>query len=161
MDVRNDRVPLVDPTAARRSARRSIRIGTLVFIGLTGFTASGTAMVTAGELPGLPFAVGGAAAQVAVAVLVGTLIYARSGSREGLLRNRLATAARVFRQLQWALLAVLVVLAGYALTRLIMGDPWTLLTAGIIGVLLALLLRGAALLSRRMSEAARHEAGHE
>ncbi|WP_410815060.1 hypothetical protein [Micromonospora sp. 067-2] len=161
MDVRNDRVPLVDPAAARRSARRSIWIGTLVFLGLTGFTASGTAMVIAGELPGLPFAIGGATAQIAVAVIVGTLIYTRSGESAGLLRRRLASAGRIYRRLWWALLAVLVALAAYALVRLIMGDPWTLLTAGIIGVLLALLLRGAALLHRRMSEAATHEAGHE
>ncbi|GAB3949252.1 hypothetical protein [Micromonospora vulcania] len=161
MDVRNDRVPLADPAAARRGARKSVLAGTVVFLGLTGFTAGGTAMVTAGELPGLPFAIGGAAAQLSVAIIVGAVIYARSGATNELLRNRLARSGRVIHRLKWGLLAVLVVLTTYALARLVMGDPWTLLTASIIGTLLALLFRGAALLGRRFNEAATHEARHE
>jgi hypothetical protein len=149
-------VPLPNPAAARRGARRTVLAGIASIILLTGFTAGGIAMLAAGELPGLPFAVGGLAAQLAVLVLVVTVLRARSGATSaGLSRSKLESAGEAFNFLRRVLLAVLVVLVGYAAVRAVLGDYWTLITTAIIGFVLLLLHRGARRLQRDINTTTR------
>ncbi|GIF51358.1 hypothetical protein DFJ67_5104 [Asanoa ferruginea] len=137
---------LPNPARARRGARRTVVAGIAALILLTGFTAGGIAMLAAGELPGLPFAVGGLAAQLAVLVLVVTVLRARSGDTNS--RPQLESAGAAFNFLRRALLVVLVALVAYAVVRAVLGDYWTLITTAVIGVVLLLLHRGARRLQR-------------
>ncbi|MEV0156722.1 hypothetical protein AB0H57_23750 [Micromonospora sp. NPDC050686] len=143
VDPPDDRIPLPDPAAARRGARRTVVAGIVLVILLTGFTAGGTAMLAAGELPGLPFAVGGALAQVAVIVIVLATLWARAGGDRGISRSRVAATLRILAGLRGLLLVALIALAVHALVRLVQGDPWTLLTGAVIALFLWLLYRGA------------------
>ncbi|WP_222622274.1 hypothetical protein [Micromonospora endolithica] len=149
MDARDDRIPLADPAKARRGARRTVFAGIVLVVLLTGFTAGGTAMLAAGEIPGLPFAVGGALAQAAVIAIVAAVLRARTGDGgRSLSRSGAAASLRILGGLRRLLLVALVALAVYALVRLVLGDPWTLLTAAFISLFLWLLYRGAGRIRR-------------
>ncbi|MEV4713292.1 hypothetical protein [Micromonospora sp. NPDC049374] len=144
VDVNADRIPLPDPAAARRGARRTVLAGIVLVVLLTGFTAGGVAMLTAGEIPGLPFAVGGALAQLSVIVVVVTVLRTRAGGDGvSISRLRIASASRILDVLRRVLLVALVVLAAYAVVRFFLGDPWTLLTGAFVALFLWLLYRGA------------------
>ncbi len=128
----------------RRGAWRTVLAGIVVLVLLTGFTAGGISMLLIGELPGLPFAVGGAAAQLAAIVISVTALRVRATLvQDTVSRHALQAAHRAYSMLRLTLLMVIVVLALYAIVRLVTGDPWTVLTAAIIGVVLWLLLRGS------------------
>ncbi|MBY8874266.1 hypothetical protein K7640_20765 [Micromonospora sp. PLK6-60] len=149
VDPPDDRVPLPDPAAARRGARRTVLAGLVLVVLLTGFTAGGAAMLAAGELPGLPFAVGGALAQLAVVVIVLATLWARAGGDgRSISRSRVAATLRILAGLRGVLLVALLALAAYALVRLVQGDPWTLLTGAVIALFLWLLFRGAGRIRR-------------
>lgn len=144
MTATPDRVPVADPDTVRRGARRGIRATVIVQLLLTGFTASGTAMLLRGDHYGIPFAVGGAASQLAsLALTVGGLRVSGSLRDDTVSRTALATAVRIFTTTWVALLVTAIVLGAYAVVRLAAGDPWPLLTTAVIGVPLLLLLRGA------------------
>ncbi|MGC5305960.1 hypothetical protein [Micromonospora zamorensis] len=130
-----------------------IRAGIVLVILLTGFTAGGIGMLRAGEIPGLPFAVGGAVAQVSVIVIVVTVLRARAGGDgRSLLRSRLVSASHLLGGLRRALLVALVALALYALVRVVLGDRWTLLTSAFIALFFWLIYRGVGQLMRGLKE---------
>ncbi|MEU8181701.1 hypothetical protein AB0B85_11175 [Micromonospora sp. NPDC049044] len=143
MHTGDDRIPLVDPTAARRGVRRSVTISAFLLLGLTGFTASGTAMVRTGEIRGLPFAIGGALTQLSIVVLVGSILYSRAGSDGTFISQARRTRTnRILKAHSWLLLVALVALGSFALVRLLLGDPWTLVTSAIVGAFLTLFYLG-------------------
>jgi len=143
VDPREDRIPLPDPTAARMGVRRVIRAGIVVLAVCIGFTVNGIALLRTGEIYGLPFAVGGPLIQVVAIILVVTVLRARAGGDgHSLSRSRLASASRDLGWLRWMVLVALVTLVVYAMARLALGDPWTLLTSAIVAVFLWLIHRG-------------------
>lgn len=140
---RSKRIGIADPAGMRRGAWRSARAGIILLILLTGFTAGGISMLQIGELPGLPFAVGGATAQLAViAINVATLRIRSTLCGDTVSQRALLGARAIFAFTRAVLLAVMAGLAVYTLVRLVGGDPWTLLTTAVIGVTLGLLFRG-------------------
>ncbi|RKR87385.1 hypothetical protein BDK92_1660 [Micromonospora pisi] len=144
MDAGDDRTPLSDPASSRRGAVRTVLAGIVVVVLLTGFTAGGAAMLAAGELPGLPFAVGGAVAQLAAIAIVVTVLRTRSGTGDGSIsRSRVASAVAAFVLIRAVLFVTFIGLVLFSLVRVVLGDNWSLLTAGIIGLMLFLLARGA------------------
>lgn len=137
------RIPVADPESMRRGARRSVFVGVILLILLTGFTVGGASILAAGELPGLPFTVGGAVAQLSVVSLNVAALRVRS-SLDGRTVSRVAvhTARRVLAISYAVLLLTTGGLVSYALLRVAFGDLATLLTTAIISVPLWLLLRG-------------------
>ncbi|MGC4895415.1 hypothetical protein [Micromonospora sp. DT31] len=149
MDIDEDRLLLTDPAAARRGAHTSVLMGALVFLILTFFTVGGTILVSVGEVVALPFAIGGALAQLSAATVVGTVLYDRAGSDGvSVSRARLARTSRVLKALGRLLLAALATLGLYSLTRFALGDPWTLVTSGFIGIVLWAFYRGTVRIRR-------------
>jgi hypothetical protein len=71
------RAPVPNPALMRRATYRMILPFIIVMVLLTFFTVGGISMVIHEELPGLPFAIGGAVAQLAVLALVGTVVCVR------------------------------------------------------------------------------------
>jgi hypothetical protein len=139
-----DRIRVPDPAAMRRGARRTVLATAIVLLLLTGFTAGGITMLTLGELPAVPFAVGGATAQLAAIALAVTALRVRSTLHgDTVSRPALLAAHRTFTVIRAAVLTVAAALVAYAAARLILGDPWTMLTTAIIGLPLGLLARGA------------------
>jgi hypothetical protein len=131
------RVPVPDVTLMRRATYRMIIPFIVVMFLLTFFTAGGTSMLINGELPGLPFAIGGAIAQLAVLTLVIAVLRVRlTLSGDTISATALAAASRITRLTRRALLATIAGLLLYALIRAVLGDPWTLLTAAIISIAL-------------------------
>jgi hypothetical protein len=136
----NDRVHVPDPALLRRAARRMTIAVVIMVVLTTFFTAGGISLLTAGELPGLPLAVGGATIQIgAIALLIATWHVRRTLNGHTIARSSLVTARRTSGWVRRITLATTVVLIVYGLIRLTLGDPWTLLTTGIIGVALFLL----------------------
>jgi hypothetical protein len=133
----DSRVPVPDPALMRRATYRIIVPFIIVMVLLTFFTVGGISLVINGELPGLPFAIGGAIAQLAVLVLVGTVLRVRLTLNGDTISTSAVTAAgRTVRLVRRALRAAVAALLLYALVRAAIGDRWTLLTAAIISVAL-------------------------
>ncbi|MEU8606419.1 hypothetical protein AB0C29_00195 [Actinoplanes sp. NPDC048791] len=107
----------------------------IIVVLTTFFTAGGISLITAGELPGLPLAVGGAVIQIgAIVLLIATRHVRRTLTGQTIARSSLMTARQTSGWVRRIALATIVVLIVYGLIRLTLGDPWSLLTAGIIGV---------------------------
>ena len=140
----NDRVHVPDPALLRRAARR-MTVALVIMLTLTTFfTAGGISLLTAGELPGLPFAVGGAVLQLAaIALVVATWHVRRTLDGQTVARSSLLTARRASGWVRRITLAVLIALIAYGVVRLTLGDLWSLVTACIIGIGLSLLARGS------------------
>ncbi|WP_125810173.1 hypothetical protein [Actinoplanes sp. ATCC 53533] len=116
----------------------------IVLILTTFFTAGGISLLASGELPGLPLAVGGAVLQIAAIVLVvATLGIRRTLDAHTVARSSLLAARRTARWVRRIALVTLLALVGYGLVRLVLGDPWSLITACIIDIGLFLLARGS------------------
>lgn len=131
--VSDPRIQVPDPALMRRAASRTVLVLVVVLALTTFFTAAGVSLLAAGELPGLPFAVGGAVVQLALVVLVVAMLRVRrSLDGQTIARTALVTARRTTVAVGRAALATLAALLLYALARLTLGDRGTLLTAGII-----------------------------
>jgi len=140
----SDRVHVADPALMRRAGRRMAFALVMVLILTTFFTVGGISLLVAGELPALPFAVGGAVLEIAAIVLVvATLRVRRTLDSETVARSSLLTARRTAGWVRRITLVTALVLIAYGIVRVVVGDPWSLLTAGIISVALLLLARGA------------------
>lgn len=143
MSEASQRVTVADPAGMRRGARRAIRAGIIVLVLLCGFTVGGIAMLRAGELPGLPFAAGGATAQLAVLLIVFASVRVRATLTGDTIASRsLVSSRRIIQATGWLLLVVTAGLGVYAVIRAALGDPWTLLTAAIIAFILIALYIG-------------------
>ncbi|GAA3943365.1 hypothetical protein [Actinoplanes auranticolor] len=75
----------------------------------------------------------------AIALLVATWHVRRTLDGQTIARSSLMTARQTSRWVRRATLATVTLLVVYGLIRLTLGDQWTLLTAGVIGVALFLL----------------------
>ena len=136
----NDRVHVPDPALLRRAARRMTIAIVIMVVLTTFFTAGGISLLTAGELPGLPLAVGGAVMQIgAVALLIATWLVRRTLDGPTIARSSIMTARRTSKWVRRTTLSTIIMLIVYGLIRLTLGDPWSLAAAGIIGVALFLL----------------------
>ncbi len=139
----NPRVRVPDTAAMRRSPWRLIRATVIVLVLLTFFTAGGISIVRAGELPGLPFAIGGAIAQLTVIVFfVATLRVRATLDGDTVSRRAVTAARRTVAALRVTLWITIVGLTAYGLVRALQGDGWTLLPTLIIDVMLWLLAKG-------------------
>ncbi|MBF9134376.1 hypothetical protein I0C86_36425 [Plantactinospora sp. S1510] len=138
-----DRVRVPDARRMRQGAWRVARAAVIVIVLLMFFSAGGIAMLVAGEAPALPFAVGGVVAQLSVvALVVGVLRVRVTLVGDTVARTALVAARRLFATVRVVLLVTVALLVGYAVVRLVTGDPWTLLTTGIVGSVLWLLALG-------------------
>src|SRR5687768_11297425 len=139
----SDRVPVPDPALLRRAGRRMIIALVLVLFLTMFFTVGGIALLAAGELAGLPFAVGGAVLQLASIVLVvATLRIRRTLDDRSVARSSLVAAHRTAGQVRRVALGTLFALILYGVVRLLLGDPWSLATACLIGIGLFFLAKG-------------------
>ena len=149
----NDRVHVPDPALMRRATRRMTVSLVFVLILTTFFTGGGISLVAADELAGLPFAVGGAVLQVsAIALVVATRNIGRTLADQTVARSSLQTARRTSGWVRRITLATLIGLIGYGVVRMASGDPFSLLTAGIIGIGLFFLARGSKVISRAQDQ---------
>jgi hypothetical protein len=114
----------------------------------TFFTIGGISLVATGELAGLPFAVGGAVVQVsAIALVIATWNVRRTLAGQTVARSSLLTARRSSGWVRRITLATIIALVGYGIVRIALGDPFSLLTAGIIGIGLFLIARASKTIS--------------
>jgi ABC-type Co2+ transport system permease subunit len=128
----------------RRAGRRMTVALVLVVVLTMFFTVGGGTLLAAGELAGLPLAVGGAVLQIAAIVLVvATLRIRRTLDDRSVARSSLASAHRTTGWVRRVVLGTLVALLGYGVVRLVLGDPWSLATACIVGIGLFFLARGS------------------
>jgi hypothetical protein len=143
----SDRIRVEDPAFLRRAAKR-MTLALVMVLALTSFfTVGGISLVKAGQLPGLPLAIGGATLQLAAVVLVVATLGIRGSLRDQTVtRSSLLRARGTTRVVRVVLFAALVALMLYGVVRLALGDPWSLLTAVIIGIALFLLARGTRVL---------------
>jgi hypothetical protein len=148
------RVQVPDVAAVRRSPGRLIRSAIVVLILLTFFTAGGISLVRAGELPGLPFAIGGAIAQLAVIVFLVTTLRVRATlTGDTVSRQAMSSARRTFAVMRVGLFIVVAGLLVYAIVRAVQGDGWTLVPTLIVSAVLWLLARGMARLRTGLENA--------
>ena len=140
----NDRVHVPDPTLMRRATRRmTISLAFLLILTMF-FSVGGMSLVAAGELPGLPFAVGGAVLQIgAIALVIATWNISRTLNGQTVARSSLLTARRTSGWVRRITLATILALIGYGVIRLALDDAFSLVTAGIISIGLFLLARGS------------------
>jgi hypothetical protein len=149
-----DRVRVPDVRRMRRGAWRMVLAALILLALLMFFTAGGTALLVAGEAPGLPFAVGGLVMQLSVvALVVGVLRVRATLVGDTVARTVMVANRRLFAAIRVVLLVTIALLVGYALVRLALGDPWALLTTGIVGVVLWMLARGMARLRHGIDDA--------
>ncbi|GAA3344165.1 hypothetical protein GCM10020358_46300 [Amorphoplanes nipponensis] len=140
----SDRVHVPDPALMRRAGRRMTVALVILLILTTVLTVGGISLLVAGELAGLPLAVGGAVLEVAAVVLVvTTLRIRRTLNAQTVARSALLTASRTAGRVRLVVLVTLLALVAYGVARLLAGDRWSLVTAGIIGIGLFLLARGS------------------
>src|SRR5690349_23707022 len=131
----SDRVHVPDPALLRRAATRMTVAVVILLILTTFFTAGGISLLAAGEPPGLPFAAGGAVLQLAaIALVVATRRVRRTLDGQTVARSSLISARRTSGWVRRSTLATLLALIAYGAVRLALGDPWSLVTAGIIGI---------------------------
>jgi hypothetical protein len=147
---RNDRIHIPNVDFMRQGAWRAVFAGTIVFLLVGGFTVGGISMVAAGEMPGLPFAVGGLVLQLSVIVMLSAVFRVRSSlDGDTVSRRAMTGAGNMHTGLGILLLCTLIGLALYSMVRfLLIEDPWTALTTLIIGVPLALTQVATGLLRR-------------
>ncbi len=138
------RIPVPDPPLMRRAARR-MTVALVVVLALTTIvTVAGFTLLATGQLPGLPLAAGGLILQLALIVLVVVTLrvrYTLDGNT--ISRAALADARRITVGVRRLALTTIAALLVYALIRLGFGDPWSLLTAVLIGIALWFLAAGA------------------
>lgn len=140
----DNRIHVPDPALMRRAGNRMILALVAILIFATPFTIWGIVLLAAGELPGLPLAVGGAVLEIATVVLVVTTLRIRSTlDHDTISRESLLQARRVARGVRLASLTTVLALIAYGLIRGLTGEWWSLLTALLIGVALYLLGSGA------------------
>jgi hypothetical protein len=93
--VSDTRIQIADPTLMRRAASRMVLGLVIVLVLTTFFTAGGISLLIAGELPGLPFAVGGAIVQLAlIALVVASLNIRRTVAGDTISSTTLVAARR-------------------------------------------------------------------
>jgi hypothetical protein len=131
------RVPVPDPALMRRSTSR-ILVALIAFLLLSSFfTVGGISLVAAGELPGLPLAVGGAVVQLAVLAIVLAGLRVRSTLTGGTVsRVAVSAALRTLTIVRIGTVTTIFAAMLYAIARAIVGDRWTLLTAAIMAIIL-------------------------
>ncbi len=128
----------------RRATKRMTIALVFLLILTTFFTVGGISLVAAGELSGLPFAVGGVVLQVsAIALVIATWNIRRALDGQSVARASLLTARRASIWVRRVTLATIVALIGYGIVRTALGDPLSLVTACIIGIGLLFLARGS------------------
>ena len=137
----NDRVHVPDPTLMRRATRRMTISLVFLLILTMFFSVGGMSLVVAGELPGLPFAVGGAVLQIgAIALVIATWNVRRTLNGQTVARSSLLTARRISG---WVRRITPGDNLGAHRVRLALDDAFSLVTAGIISIGLFLLARGS------------------
>ncbi|MFC6016477.1 hypothetical protein ACFP2T_09725 [Plantactinospora solaniradicis] len=150
-----DRVRVADVGRMRQGAWRMVGAAVVVLALLTFFSAGGTALLVAGEAPGLPFAVGGLVTQLSViALVVGVLRVRATLVGDSVARTAVAATRRLLAVIRIVLLVTVALLVGYAVVRLVAGDPWALLTTGIVGLVLWMLAGGVKRIRDGMDDAA-------
>jgi hypothetical protein len=128
----------------RRAATRTVLGLVVVLVLTTFFTAGGVSLLAAGQLPGLPLAVGGAVLQLTLIVVVIAVLRVRS-TLDGhtVARSALVAARRTAVAVRRTALLTLAALLLYGLVRLVFGDRATLVTSALIGIALWTLSVGA------------------
>ena len=153
----NDRVHVPDPALMRRATRRMTISLVFLLILTTFFTVGGISLVAAGEPAGLPFAVGGTVLQIsAIALVIATWNIRRTLAGQTVARSSLLTARRTSGWVRRLTLATIIALIGYGIVRIALGDQFSLLTAGIIGIGLFLLARGSKAISLSQDQSLSH-----
>lgn len=128
-----DRQYVPDPALMRRACRRMI-LALIVFLVLSSpFTIGGISLVATGNLPGLPFAFGGAVLQIAALITVAATIAVRASLDDATVSGRaVSTSRRILTVTRLGILATIVALLLFAAIRVFLGDYWSLLTAVLI-----------------------------
>lgn len=138
------RIRVPDPALMRRAGTRMVIALVIVLVLATFFTAGGVSLTAAGELPGLPLAIGGAVVQLALVIIVVAVIrIRRTLTGQTIARSALTSARRTAIFVRRLALAAIAGLLAYALVRVILGDRWTLLTAVFISIPLWVVATGA------------------
>jgi hypothetical protein len=89
------RVRVPDPALMRRAGNRMIRTLIIVLVLVTPLTVGGLSLVAAGELPGLPLAIGGAVLELAAVAVTAAAFRVRSTlDHETISRTSLLAARR-------------------------------------------------------------------
>ena len=139
-----NRVRVPDPTLMRRAGNRVVVATIAILILATPLIVWGMTLLVAGELPGLPLAVGGAALGVGAVVLASaTLRVRRTLDHDTVSRETMRAARRVIGLVRTALLLTLLLLVVFGIARVLAGEWWSLLIALLVGVVVYLLARGA------------------
>jgi hypothetical protein len=115
-----------------------------ILILATPITSWGITLLAAGELPGLPLAVGGAALGIGAVVLASATLRVRRTLDNGTVsREAMLAARRTIGLVRSALLITLLLLLVYGIARVLVGEWWSLLVALLLAGVLYLLAIGA------------------
>ncbi|GIM97539.1 hypothetical protein [Paractinoplanes toevensis] len=140
----DDRIQVPDPALVRRAGKRMIPALIAILILAAPITIWGVALLSAGELPGLPLAVGGLVLAVAAVMLTMSGLRVRQTLQQNTVsRESLRKARNVARGVRFASLGTLFGLVTYGLVRGLSGEWWSLLTALLVGIALYVLGNGA------------------
>jgi hypothetical protein len=141
--VSENRLHIPDPDLMRRAGTRMAVALIIVLILTAPFTIGGVTLLAAGELPGLPLAVGGAVLQISCIVLVVvTLRIRRTLDGPTIARSALLTARRVAAWTRRTALLAILALILFGLVRLAFDDRWSLGTASLMSIGLFFLANG-------------------
>jgi len=139
-----NRVRVPDPTLMRRAGNRVVVATIAILILATPLTIWGITLLAAGELPGLPLALGGAALGIGAVVLASaTLQVRRTLDHDTVSREAMQTAGRIVRLVRTGLLLTLLLLVAFGVVRALTGEWWSLLVALLVGAVIYLLAIGA------------------
>jgi hypothetical protein len=139
-----NRVQVPDPSVMRRAGKRVVVATIAILILATLLTIWGITLLAAGELPGLPLAVGGAALGIGAVVLASaTLRVRRTLDHDTVSRDAMLAARWVVGLVRTGLLLTLLLLVVFGLVRVLAGEWWSLMVALLMGAVLYLLAKGA------------------
>jgi hypothetical protein len=152
--VSDNRVHVPDPVLMRRAGNRMVIAMVMILILTLPFTVGGISLLIAGELPGLPLAVGGFVLEICSIVLVAaSLRVRRTLDGQTIARPALLAARRVAGGVRRTAVVTILALILFGLIRSAFGDGWSLLTAAILSIGLFLLARGTKTMGKAQDRA--------
>jgi hypothetical protein len=138
------RLQIPDPALMRRAGTRMTVALMVVLTLISPFTIGGVTLLAAGELPGLPLAVGGAVLQMSCIVLVvATVHIRRTLDDRTIARSALLAARQVTAWTRRTAVATILTIILFGLVRLAFEDRWSLGTACIMSIGLFFLANGS------------------